>query len=87
MTLTAFRPDHAVRLHVTVPGLPDAQRVLTVLTGRAYPVTRFEAEEFAAGCWRLTIDLFLDADGVDLSRARLERMPCVLGVEVLRAVG
>jgi hypothetical protein len=77
---SSFSADHAVTLRVTVVSLPDAQRVLTVLTGRAYTVTRFEAEESTAGCWRLTIDLFLPADAVDLVRARLERLPGALAV-------
>lgn len=87
MPRTSFRPDSAVQVHVTVTGLPEVQRVLTVLTGRAYPVTRFRAEEAAAGCWRVSIDLFVGDDGVDLVRARLTRMPCVLGVDVRRAAG
>ena len=34
-------PLSAVKLHVTVQDLACVQRVLTLLTGRAYPLTRF----------------------------------------------
>ena len=47
-------PLPPVRLHVTVEDLVCVQRVLTLLTGRAYQLARFEAEEAGAGRWRLT---------------------------------
>ena len=73
-----------VKLYVTVTDLPGVQRVLTLLSGRSYVLTRFEAEESGAGRWRLTIDTVLDADGVELLEARLLRVVSVLTVEARR---
>jgi len=74
-----------VKLHVTVEDLPCVQRVLTLLTGRSYPVTRFEAEEAGAGRWRLSIDTVADVDGAELLEARLLRLPSVLTVDLRRS--
>jgi len=86
------RTAGTAKLHVTVTDLPGVQRVLTLLTGRAYVLTRFEAEEAGAGRWRVGIDTVLDADGAELLEARLLRLPDVLAVDlrrgaVLAAVG
>jgi len=71
-----------VKVHVTVEDLPCVQRVLTMLTGRSYPVTRFVADEAGAGAWRLSIDTVADADGAELLEARRLRLPSVLSVAV-----
>ena len=42
----------SVRVHTTVTDMGGVQRVLTLLTGRAYSLTRFEAEEAGGGRWR-----------------------------------
>jgi hypothetical protein len=78
-------PATPAKLHVTVTDLPAVQRVLTLLTGRAYALTRFEAEEAGAGHWRLAIDTVVDADGAELLEARLLRVPSVLAVDVHRS--
>jgi hypothetical protein len=75
-----------VKLYVTVPDLPTVQRVLVLLTGRRYPLTRFEAEEAGAGRWRVSLDTVVDADEAELLEARLQRLPSVLTVEVRRSV-
>jgi acetolactate synthase regulatory subunit len=75
-----------VKVHVTVPDLPTVQRVLTLLTGRRYPITRFEAEEAGAGRWRVSLDTTVSTDGAELLEARLQRLPSVLAVEVRRSV-
>ena len=75
-------PLSPVELRITVEDLPCAQRVLTVLTGRAYSLTRFEAEAAGAGRWRLSIDTLADADGAQLLAARLLRLPSVLTVDL-----
>ncbi|MCV2489035.1 hypothetical protein OF117_06640 [Geodermatophilus sp. YIM 151500] len=77
-------PLSPVKLYVTVEDLPCVQRVLTLLTGRAYRITRFEAEEAGAGRWRLTIDTMVDVDGAGLLEARLLRLPSVLTVDLCR---
>ena len=74
-----------VRLHVTVEDLVCVQRVLTLLTGRAYQLARFEAEEAGAGRWRVSIDTMADADGAELLEARLLRLPSVLTVDIDRS--
>ncbi|MGY1706055.1 hypothetical protein ACI79C_15930 [Geodermatophilus sp. SYSU D00697] len=81
------RPDHtrdAAKLHVTVTDLLGAQRVLTMVTGRNYRLTRFDAEEAGAGRWRVTLDLVAVPDQVELLEARLHRFPSVLAVDVDR---
>jgi hypothetical protein len=78
-------PLSPVKLHVTVEDLACVQRVLTLLTGRAYSLTRFEAEEAGAGRWRLSIDTLADADGAKLLEARLLRLPSVLTVDLDRS--
>jgi hypothetical protein len=78
-------PLSPVKLHVTVEDLACVQRVLTLLTGRAYSLTRFEAEEAGAGRWRLSIDALADADGAELLEARLLRLPSVLTVDLDRS--
>jgi hypothetical protein len=74
-----------IKVHVTVPALSDVQRVLTLLTGRRYPLTRFEAEEAGAGSWRVSIDTVVGADEADLLEARLHRLPSVLAVDLRRS--
>ena len=78
-------PLSPVKLHITAADLPCVQRVLTLLTGRAYSLTRFEAEEAGAGRWRLSIDTMADADGAELLEARLLRLPSVLTVDLDRS--
>ena len=73
------------KVHVTVPDLSGVQRVLVLLTGRGYPLTRFEAEEAGAGCWRVSIDTVVGADGAELLEARLHRLPSVLAVDLRRS--
>ena len=73
------------KVHVTVPDLSGVQRVLTLLTGRGYPLTRFEAEEAGAGCWRVSIDTLVGADDAELLEARLDRLPSVLSVDLRRS--
>ena len=75
-------PLSPVKLYITVEDLPCVQRVLTLLTGRAYPLSRFEAEEAGAGRWHLSIDTMADADGAHLLEARLLRLPSVLTVDL-----
>jgi hypothetical protein len=75
-----------LKVHVTVPDLSDVQRVLTLLTGRRYPVTRFAAEEAGAGSWRVSIDTVVDADEAELLESRLHRLPSVLAVDLRRSV-
>jgi hypothetical protein len=73
------------KVHITVTDLAAVQRVLTLLTGRAYELTRFAAEEAGGGRWRLSIDTVVDADGADLLKARLLRVPSVLDVDLHRS--
>ena len=75
-------PLSPVKLYITVEDLPCVQRVLTLLTGRAYQLSRFEAEEAGAGRWHLSIDTMADADGAHLLEARLLRLPSVLTVDL-----
>jgi hypothetical protein len=79
------RHGHArntAKLHVTVTDLAGVQRVLTMLTGRSYLLTHFDAEEEGAGRWRVGLDLVADRDQVGLLEARLHRVPSVLVVDV-----
>ena len=73
------------KFHVTVSDLSAVQRVLTMLTGRAYLLTRFDAEEAGGGRWRLSIDTVVDADGAELLESRLHRLPSVQSVDVRRS--
>jgi hypothetical protein len=76
-------PAHApVKVHVLVADVADVQRILVLLTGRNYPITRFEAEDAGSGRWRLSIDCVVDAQGADLLEARLHRLPGVLTVRL-----
>ena len=70
------------KVSVVVSDVAGVQRVLTLLTGRNYPITRFEAEEAGSGRWRLSIDCVVDAPGADLLEARLHRIPSVLTVRL-----
>ena len=78
-------PLSPVQLHVTVEDLVCVQRVLTLLTGRAYRLARFEAEEAGAGRWRVSIDTMADAGGAELLEARLMRLPSVRTVDLDRS--
>lgn len=71
-----------VRLYVTVVDTVAVQRVLTMLTGRSYALTHFEAEEAGAGRWRLSIDATIAPDDVEVLELRLHRIPSVLAVSV-----
>jgi hypothetical protein len=71
----------SLKFHVTVSELTSVQRVLVLLIGRAYRITRFEAEEAGAGCWRLALDCTADDRDADLLEARLLRLPTVLRVD------
>ena len=73
---------NTAKLHVTVTELAGVQRVLTMLTGRRYQLTRFDAEEEGAGRWRVGLDLVADPGQVELLEARLHRVPSVLAVDV-----
>lgn len=68
------------RLHLTVTDLPAVQRVLTLLTGRNYELTRFEAEHTGDGRWRVALAVLATPDQVQLLGARLRRSPSVLTV-------
>lgn len=70
------------KVSVVVSDVIGVQRILTLLTGRTYPITRFEAEEAGSGRWRLSVDCVVDAQGADLLEARLHRLPSVLSVRV-----
>lgn len=73
----------SVRVHVTVMDMTGVQRVLTLLTGRNHPLTRFEAEEAGGGRWRLRIESIAAApEDVELLEARLHRVPSTLVVDV-----
>ncbi|HZH20567.1 MAG TPA: hypothetical protein VEZ18_10265 [Geodermatophilus sp.] len=69
---------NTVRLHLTVTDVLGVQRVLTMLTGRRYALTRFAATGAGDGPWRVTLDVLADADQVELLAARLDRSPSVL---------
>jgi hypothetical protein len=73
----------SVRIHATVMDMTGVQRVLTLLTGRNYSLTRFEAEEAGGGQWRLRIEsIAVEPDDVELLEARLHRVPSTLVVDV-----
>ncbi len=71
---------NTARLHLTVTDLPAVQRVITLLTGRNYVLTRFEADDAGDGRWRVVLDVVADPDQVQLLEARLHRNPSVFGV-------
>lgn len=72
----------SVRIHATVTDMAGVQRVLTLLTGRDYSLTRFEAEEAGGGRWRLRIETIATRpEQVDLLQARLQRVPSTLVVD------
>lgn len=71
----------SARIHATVTDMPGVQRVLTLLNGRNYSLTRFEAEEAGAGRWRLRIEaLAAQPEDVELLTARLQRAASTLVV-------
>ncbi len=73
----------SARIHATVTDMSGVQRVLTLLTGRNYALTRFEAEEAGAGQWRLRIEaLAAQPEQVELLQARLQRVASTLVVHV-----
>lgn len=72
----------SVRVHATVTDMTGVQRVLTLLTGRNYSLTRFEAEEAGGGRWRLRIESNAEPEDVELLEARLKRVPSTLVVDV-----
>ena len=70
------------RIHATVTDMSGVQRVLTLLTGRNYTLTRFEAEEAGGGHWRLRIEAVADhPEQVELLTARLQRVANTLVVD------
>ena len=73
------------KLAVLVCDVAGVQRILVLLTGRNYSITRFEAEEAGSGRWRLSVDCVVDAQGADLLEARLHRLPSVLSVRLRAA--
>lgn len=73
----------SVRVHATVMDMTGVQRVLTLLTGRNYALTRFEAEEAGGGRWRLRVEsLVAEPEDAELLEARLHRVPSTLVVDV-----
>jgi hypothetical protein len=69
------------RIHATVTDVLGIQRVLMLLTGRNYELTRFEAEEAGGGRWRLRIDsVATRPEQVELLTARLQRVANTLVV-------
>jgi hypothetical protein len=79
--------QNTAKARVTVTDLLGVQRVLTMLTGRNYALTHFDAEEMGEGRWRITLDVLAGSEQVDLLEARLQRLPSVLVVDVkLRAL-
>ncbi len=68
------------RLHLTVTDVLAVQRVLTLLTGRSYLLTHFQADDAGDGRWRVALDVLATADQVQLLGARLHRSPSVLTV-------
>lgn len=76
-------PVCAAHVFATVTDLLAVQRVLSMLTGRNYALTRFEAEEAGAGRWRLRIDATVtSSEQVELLQARLHRVASVIAVDV-----
>jgi acetolactate synthase regulatory subunit len=76
----------SLKFYVTVSDLMCVQRVLVLLTGRAYAITRFEAEEAGAGRWRLVLNCTAHDREADLLEARLHRLPSVLEVDRRRGL-
>ncbi|MCW2812396.1 MAG: hypothetical protein JWP61_2854 [Friedmanniella sp.] len=76
----------SLKFYVTVSDLPSVQRILGLITGRAYQITRFEAEEAGAGTWRLALDCTADDRDADLLEARLHRLPTILRVDRRRGL-
>lgn len=72
----------AAQVQVTVTDLPGVQRLLTLLTGRAHALTRFQAEECGARRWQVTIHTLAGLDELTLLEARLHRLPNVLTVRL-----
>jgi hypothetical protein len=72
----------SVRVRATVTDMACVQRVLTLMTGRNYSLTRFEAEEAGGGHWRLRIEANAGPEEVELLAARLHRLPSALVVDV-----
>jgi hypothetical protein len=72
----------SVRVNATVTDTSSVQRVLTLLTGRNYSLTRFEAEEAGGGRWRLRIEALAEREDVEILAARLQRVPSTLVVDV-----
>ena len=69
----------SARIHATVTDMSGVQRVLGLLTGRNYSLTRFEAEEAGAGQWRLRIEtMAARSEDVELLTARLQRVASTL---------
>lgn len=81
-----MRPDAdgstaATRVLVTAHGWTCVQRVIVLLTGRAYVVGSFTATPSArAPYWQVSIELRCDPDALRLLQARLERLPAVTAV-------
>ena len=74
-------PVCPARIDALVADLPAVQRVLTLLTGRDYPLIRFEAEEAGGGRWRLRMETTdVQEDQVELLVSRLHRLVSVLVV-------
>ncbi len=71
---------NTARLHLAVTDRPAVQRIFTLLTGRSYVLTRFEADDARDGHWRVALDVVADPDRVQLLEARLHRNPSVFGV-------
>ena len=65
----------SVRVHATVMDMTGDQRVLTLLTGRNYSLTRFEAEEAGGGRWRLRVES-IAAEPEDVDSWRLACTGC-----------
>ena len=88
---TTGKASTTVKVSVTVTDVVGVQRVLTMMTGRGYVLTRFEADEAGDGRWRVSLDLTADPDLVEVLVARLRRFPDVLLVGLrsgaLAAVG
>ena len=69
------------RIQALATDMLGVQRVLTLLTGRNYSLTRFEAEEAGGGRWRLRVEtIATDHQQVELLQARLQRLPSLLVV-------
>lgn len=82
MLLQHTHSHGTAKVHVTVTDLSAVQRVLILLTGRQYRLTRFSAEEFGGGRWRTSFDLMVSPAESQLLMDRLHRIPSVLLVDV-----